>query len=148
MAPMPNIATALRAEIERISRKQIKTDIKALRQALTRSRSEIAALKRTVASLQKDVRKATRAAPRGAQAETLPTDASTVQRRFSPTRLAAHRKRLAISAESMGKLIGVSGASIHQWESGKTRPRAQFMPAIAALRTLTPKTAATVLLAR
>ena len=48
----------------------------------------------------------------------------------------------------MGLLLGVSGQSIYLWESGKARPRAETMPAIAALRTLNPRRAALVLESR
>jgi hypothetical protein len=39
----------------------------------------------------------------------------------------------------------VSALSIYKWESGKARPRAKYIPAIAALRTLGRKHAAAVL---
>jgi hypothetical protein len=45
---MPNIATALKAEIARVARKEIKIETEALKSASSRYRSEIAALKRQV----------------------------------------------------------------------------------------------------
>lgn len=47
---------------------------------------------------------------------------------------AALRKKLGISAAEMGKLLGVSAQSVYHWESGKTKPRASQLQAIAAVR--------------
>jgi len=41
--------------------------------------------------------------------------------------------------------VGASGQSIYNWEAGKARPRAQHLSALAALRTLGKKEAASVL---
>ncbi|MFM8575649.1 MAG: helix-turn-helix domain-containing protein, partial [Limnohabitans sp.] len=46
------------------------------------------------------------------------------------------RKKLGLSAAEMGQLIGVSPQSIYHWETGKTRPRASQLEAIAAVRKL------------
>ena len=43
----------------------------------------------------------------------------------------------------MARLLGVSALSVYKWESGKTRPRAKQIEAIAALRGMgKPKCAA------
>ena len=62
--------------------------------------------------------------------------------RFSAKGLAAQRRRLGLSAQAFGALIGASGQSVYKWEEGKTRPRAKNLPAIAALRTMGKKEAA------
>ena len=56
--------------------------------------------------------------------------------RFSAKGLAAQRKRLGLSASDIGLLVGASGQSVYNWESGQNRPRASQLPAIAELRTL------------
>ena len=43
-------------------------------------------------------------------------------------------KRQALSAASVAKILGVSALSVYKWESGKTRPRARQLEAIASLR--------------
>jgi len=48
--------------------------------------------------------------------------------------MAANRKRLGLSAADFGLLIGASGQSVYAWEAGKTRPNADSLAAIAALR--------------
>ena len=46
------------------------------------------------------------------------------------------RRRLGLSAEDYGKLVGVSGLTIYNWEHGKTRPRPAQFAAFAALRNI------------
>lgn len=131
---MPNVATILKIEIARVARKEIKSEMDGLKRASNKYRSDIAALKRQITLLEKELHRKSRANER--------RDASTseetaeVSHRFSAKGLASHRKCLGLSADALGKLIGVSGLSIYHWEGGKSRPRAQYLPAIAALRTL------------
>jgi transcriptional regulator with XRE-family HTH domain len=56
--------------------------------------------------------------------------------RFSAKGLAAQRRRLGLSAAAVAQLLGVSALSVYKWESGKTRPRARQIEAIAGLRGL------------
>ncbi|WP_421955779.1 helix-turn-helix domain-containing protein [Polaromonas sp.] len=135
-----NIATALKAEISRVSRKEVRTELLSLKKTTTKLRSDNADLKRRLAELEKLVKQlgkggARKAAVTGSQAE-----AGTVAR-FSGKGLAAQRKRLGLSAANFGKLIGVSGASVYLWEESKTRPRATHMPGIAAVRGIGKKEA-------
>ena len=143
---MTNIATALRFEIARIARKEMKAETQSLKSASTKYRSDIAALKRQVAALQNDLRRAAKASPTSLKAAAGKTPE--VRHRFSATGLVSQRKRLGLSAEAMGKLIGVSGLSIYHWEGGKSRPRDRHLPAITALKTLGKKDALAVLAAR
>jgi DNA-binding transcriptional regulator YiaG len=50
--------------------------------------------------------------------------------------LASHRQRLELSSNEFGLILGVAGQSVLNWESGKTKPRAAQMHAIAAFRTM------------
>jgi len=43
---------------------------------------------------------------------------------------------LGLSAAAYGKLIGMSGATIYLWEQGKSRPNADQLQKLAAIRTL------------
>ncbi len=53
----------------------------------------------------------------------------------------ALRQKLGLSAKDMGTLLGASGLSVYKWESGKVKPRAKQLPAIAALRGIGKKEA-------
>lgn len=132
---MSNIAAALRSEIARVARKEIRTEVEALRKSLGTARRQIVELKRQLEDQHKQLRglqKATQAA-RG-QHPPEPQEGDGKLRRFSPARLAAHRQRLGLSAADFGKLIGASTQSIYNWETGTARPRADALEAIAQLR--------------
>jgi DNA-binding XRE family transcriptional regulator len=145
MAFMTNIASAFKAEIARVARKEIRAQTGSLKSATSRFRSDIASLKRQITAVQSQLKRASKSASqRGPQ--NAPASAS--RHRFSAKGLASQRRRLGLSSEAVGKLIGVSGLSIYHWEGGKSRPREKYLPAIAALKSLARKDAASVLATR
>ena len=133
---MPNIAGVLKAEITRVARKEIRSETDSLQKAIAQYRRDLGTLKRQVVALEKLVRALGGKPPTTKSSAEGACDATTVARRFSPSRLAAHRKRLDLSADAFGSLIGVSGQTIYKWETGKARPRARQLEAIATVRTL------------
>ncbi len=139
---MPNVAQALKAEIERIAKKALRAETTSLKKASVTYRSDIAALKRRAHELEQAIRTLGKHAQR---AQTLTSAASTPdgkpKTRFSPKSLASQRRRLGLSAEDLGRLVGASGQSVYNWEAGKARPRDSHLEAIAALRTLGRKAA-------
>jgi len=142
---MPKFATILKGEIARVARKEIKAESAALRATSAKFRTDIAALKRQLAALQKELKPTAKTSNRPDPSE---EKAPESRHRFSPRGLPYQRKRLGLSAEALGKPVGVSGLSIYPWEGGKARPRAKHLPAIAALKTLGKKEAAAVLATR
>jgi DNA-binding transcriptional regulator YiaG len=132
---MSNVASALKDEISRISRKEIRRGTSSLKRASTTHRSEIAALKRCVQELERQLRKVNRAGE-SSQPAAANEDSVSPGTRFSARSMAAQRKRRGLSAAECGRLIGASAQSVYNWEEGKVRPRAQHLPAIYALRTL------------
>ncbi|MCZ6664900.1 MAG: helix-turn-helix transcriptional regulator [Gammaproteobacteria bacterium] len=127
---MSNIATALRDEITRVARKEIRGQTETLRKASAVYRGHIAELKRRVAGLERKVVSYQKQLPENIQPQG--TDAKVI--RYSAKRFQATRKRLGLSAADYGKLIGVSDQTVYRWESGKARPRKHQMAAYAALR--------------
>jgi DNA-binding transcriptional regulator YiaG len=140
---MANIASALKSEIARIARKEIRGETASLKKAVSSYRSEIAELKKRALALERQLRRANRSSSRPAEVKSFDDQVQPV--RFSAKGLASHRKRLGLSANECGLLLGASGQSIYKWEEGKARPRATHMPAIAALRNLGRKQAAGIL---
>ena len=143
---MPNISSILKAEMARISRKEMRGAIAELKKAASRYRTELAELKRRATSLEQRLRQLTRgrkAKPQADHTGDLPSSF-----RFSAKGLASHRKRLGLSAHDCGILLGASGQSVCKWEEGKARPRVKHMPAIAALRTVGRKQARELIAAR
>lgn len=137
---MPNIQTLLKTEISRIARKEAKGEISSLKKSSIQYRSEIAALKRRLADLEKLLKR---------QAKTVKTSAAPAVDeedrahglRFRSKGFAAHRQRLGLSAAQAGTLLGVSHLTVYKWESGKSKPRVSHMARIAAFRKLGKKQA-------
>jgi len=68
--------------------------------------------------------------------------------RWRTAGFASLRKKLALSAGDMGKLLDVTGATIYAWESGKSKPRASQLAAIARIRKIGKRAAAELLAAK
>ena len=136
---MANIASALKEEITRLARKELRTETEGLKKASAQYRSDIAALKRRVADLEKQVaRLAKSALKKPAPAE--PEDGT--RARFTAKGLRTLRQRLGLSAADFGALISVSAQTVYNWEAESTRPRQQQVIALAGLRGLGKKEAA------
>jgi DNA-binding XRE family transcriptional regulator len=133
---MTNIATAIKSEISRIARREIRGETASLKKSAAAYRHEIAALKKRIAVLEKRVKRG--AAP---TAQPPADEESTGRLRFRSAGFAAHRKRLGLSASDMGALVGASGQSVYAWEAGKVKPRAAQLEAIARIRKLGKKEA-------
>ena len=136
---MPNLATVFKAEITRLARKELRGNSEGLKKAVAAQRSEIAELKRRIKDLEASVKrlaKGAQATPGRARpassSESTESDASGL--RFRAKGMAANRQRLGLSAADFGLLVGATGQSVYAWEGGKTKPKAQSLAAIAALR--------------
>ena len=129
---MPNIATALRDEIRRLSRQESRTQVEPTKKATAVHRRDIALLKRQVVLLERQIR-----SMMGRPSNT-PSDPQTslpgAKVRFVAKGLRSQRERLGLSAEGLGKVLGVSGQSIYNWESGKGRPRQDQLAKLLQLR--------------
>ncbi|WP_093381815.1 DNA-binding transcriptional regulator [Variovorax sp. OV329] len=146
---MTQLASVLRAEIVRVARKEARAEIESLKKASTQHRSAIAQLRREVAELQKQLRQAGRETARQTArqlasasrpaAPDAPGAPDATPRRFSASRLAAHRAKLGISAAAYGQLVGIGGQTIFNWEQGKSRPNAQQLQQLAAVRALSKR---------
>jgi len=129
---MPNIASLLKEEISRLSRREIRAQVEATKRATTQHRRHIAALKRQVAKLQRQVsvleQRVLRAPPATA------ATAKTERVRFVAKGLRSQRERLGLSAADYGKLVGVSAQSVYNWERQVASPRAEQLKSIATFR--------------
>lgn len=129
---MPNIVSALKAEISRIARKELRSETDSLKKAVAAYRHQIAELKRRIDALERQQKRVVKAIPSKAPEE----DSSDGNLRFRAQGFAQHRKRLGLSAREMGLLLDASALSVYKWETGQTRPRAKHLQAIAAIRKL------------
>jgi DNA-binding XRE family transcriptional regulator len=133
---MANLQQAMRGEISRLARKELRTDLQSLHKIVSAQRSFIAQLRRRVDSLERAL-KAVAKQKKAVQSATSSGDIDgDRQLRFRAGGFATLRQKLGLSAKDMGTLVGVSGLTIYKWEKGETRPRAKQLPAIAAVRGL------------
>lgn len=140
---MSNIASLLKIEITRLSRRELRSATDGIKKASSQHRSDIASLKQRVASIEKSLRQLEKAVTRATPVSAEPNPPGVI--RYSATRFLAQRQRLELSAAEVGFLLNVSQQTIYNWESGKTRPSPAQMPAIAALRKLTKRAAQAIL---
>ena len=130
---MSTFANQLKSEIARIAKKEARSETSTLKKTSAQYRSEIAALKRRLAALESIVGKLSKQTKKDVKAV---EPESTENLRFRVSGFAALRKKLGVTANEMGVLLGVSGQSVYKWEQGKAKPRAGQLKAIAAVRKL------------
>lgn len=139
---MANLASMLKSEIARVARRELRAELQHLKKTSGVYRSEIARLKRRVGALEQQLKRLAPKPGRPAPAAAATAEDGDQKLRFSAKGLASQRKRLGLSAEAFGALIGASGQSVYKWESGKIRPRARHLPRIAELRAMGKREAA------
>ena len=137
---MPNLATTIKMEIQRLARKEIKTLTSVLRRSAAQHRRDIASLKRTVTELERKVTLLEKKTWSGSPSPVAHAD-SAESIRFSAKGLISQRKRLNLSVVDYANLVGVSVPTLYNWEKGKTRPRTEQLLNIASLRGISKKEA-------
>ena len=127
---MPNIAQVLKAEIQRLARKELsvqlsglKKQIKDLKNTVRQQRERITELERTASRLAR--------APEPEPVEQTPTGRP---RRINPTTIRSQRERLRLSQRQLGDLLGVTAITVGRWESGESAPRDRHRHQLAQLR--------------
>lgn len=133
---MPNIGVVLKDEITRLAKKVLKTQVAPLQASAAAHRRHIAAMKRQISALEKEVARLRKAAPGRAPAAASDEDSGQPPLRFQAKGLRSLRARLGLSAEEFGKLAGVSGQSVYNWEAEKTVPRRAQLQSLSRLRSL------------
>ena len=135
---MPNFAQSIKNEIPRLSRKEIRSETLSLRKSSTQHRKEISELKRQAAELKTEVKQLGKLCGGGISPQK--SQDTTVTHRFSAKSVIAQRKRLGISANDFGKLVGVSAVTIYG-EQGRSRPRKAQVKALGLVRAFGKKQA-------
>ncbi len=132
---MPNLQSVLRQEIQRLARREVRSELEATKKTVTQHRREIAELKRrnttlerAVSYLQSRETKRLKAGPSKAE----PPQGT----RFSVRSLKAQRRKSGLSQEDYARLVGVSAQTIYSWESGRAKPSGQHLATLVSLRGL------------
>lgn len=136
---MSDIAALLKSEITRLSKKVVRQQAASLQKASTTHRRQLAALKKQVGDLQKEVTRLRRAAA-NAVPDAEP-EAPGRRLRFVAKGLKPLRTRLGVSAREFGLLIGVSEQAVYNWETRRATPRTAQLEKIAELRGIGKKEA-------
>ncbi len=130
---MADLAGALKEEIRRLARKEIRAETGATKQAVAQYRREIAKLKRQVQDQEKKIA-FLETQERKRLEEPQAAEETTKGVRFSARSVKSQRERLGLSAADYAKLVGVSSLTIYNWEQGKSRPRKEPLAALVAVR--------------
>lgn len=133
---MNSLNNALKSEIARVSRKEMKDELAALRRASAVHRSEIAALKRDLKSLRSQVASNEQTLRKAIPKPQPATDRPERSTGFNADRFAAKRAKLGLSQADMARLLEASALSVYKWESGKVQPRAAQLRRILAVQKL------------
>ena len=154
---MANLASALKEEIGRLARKEVRQQTAGTAKSTAQMERDIAALKRQIQDLQRKLSpprspSAAKKAPskktaakkaNGKAADAASKSAEQSGRgRFSAQGLKTERERLGLSADNYGRLVGVSGLSIYNWEQEKARPRESSIAALTSVRGIGKREAA------
>jgi DNA-binding transcriptional regulator YiaG len=130
---MADLAGALKEEIRRLARKEIKAETGSTRQAIAQYRREIAGLKRQLREQEKKIT-FLEDQERKRLEEPEAAGEAVESARFSARSVKSQRTRLGLSAADYAKLVGVSPLTIYNWENGKSRPRKEQLAALVAVR--------------
>jgi DNA-binding transcriptional regulator YiaG len=131
---MPNIAAILKQEISRLARREVKAQVVKTQKAAVQYRRDIAKLKQQLDQQEKTLRLLRREVEQQRGSEPIDAEESFEGIRFSARSVKAQRQRIGFSAADYGRLVGVSGLTIYNWEHGKSRPRKAQMAALVAVR--------------
>ena len=132
---MTTLAIALKDEIRRLARKEIKAQTGTTARAVAQYRREIARLKRQQREHEKKIAFLEAQTRKNLQSRSTVAELNG-DTRFSARSVTAQRHRTGLSAANYAKLVGVSPLTIYNWEHNKSRPRKEQFAALVALRGL------------
>jgi DNA-binding transcriptional regulator YiaG len=131
---MTTLAIALKDEIRRLARKEIRAQTGRTARAVAQYRREIARLKRQQREHERKL--AILASQARKQLQLPPAAELNGDARFSARSVKAQRRRSGLSAADYARLVGVSPLTIYNWEHDKSRPRQEQFASLVALRGL------------
>ncbi len=129
-----SFAAALKQEITRLARKEIKADTASTRRAVAQFRRDIAELKRLAKSMERRLTILERQEKKRLGKSVSSNLAEGA--RFAPRWVRSHREKIGFSQADYASLVGVSPMTIYNWEHGKTKPGKEQLAALVAVRKL------------
>jgi DNA-binding transcriptional regulator YiaG len=133
---MPNFVQSLKAEIVRLSRKEVKTAVKSLRSSNVNLKKSVALLKKKTALLEAENRRLSAffKKTQASQPQISPEGKEKV--RFTSKSILKLRTKRGLSQESFAKLLGVSSQNVYAMEhkQGRLKLRAKTLLNLLPLR--------------
>ena len=133
---MSNIAKVFKDEIVRLARKEAKSAVTPMRKPSVAVRKAVADLKRRVAILEKEDKRLGALVAKVPQPRVEPGAGQ--KARITGKGMRSLRRSLRLSAEQLGRLLGISAQAVYKWEkkNGPLRVREATRTAILSVRDL------------
>ena len=134
---MPDVARVLREEVQRLAKRQVKAGLAPIKRDNIRLKKNVADLRRELAALSRTSRELL--AKVTAAVATKKTEVATERAaslRPTSKSLARRRRRLGLTQVEFGRLLGVSGQAVLNWESkgSRVRMRSANLEALAGIQ--------------
>lgn len=126
---MPDIKNLLNDEIRRLARKEIRIALEPFATQIAAQKKTISDLKKQIADLEKMLRKSV-----PEQIAAIEEQTSEPKIRLNAAGIARIRTKLKLTQAEFAKLLGVATHTISIWELGKSAPRAAMKLKICELR--------------
>ena len=133
---MPNFMSAFKSETIRLARKEAKVAVAPMHKPSVAARKAVADLKRRVAALEKDNKRLGALVAKVPQPQ--PEPVAGQKARITGKGMRSLRRSLRLSAEQLGRLLGISAQAVYKWEkkNGPLRVREATRTAILSVRDL------------
>jgi DNA-binding transcriptional regulator YiaG len=134
---MPDVARVLREEVQRLAKRQVKAGVAPIKRDNVRLKKDVASLRRELTALTRTSRELL--ARVNAVVTTTETEIATAKAatlRPTSKSLARLRHRLALTQVEFGRLLGVTGQAVVNWEGkgGRIRMRSANLAALAGIQ--------------
>jgi len=131
---MGKLESMIRDEILRLARREMRKSFVPLRRDVRSMKGIVSQLRKSVLNLERFKSQEEKQLAQKAVPEVAPEEVK--KARFSPRLIRSLRKKLRITQKELAVLAGVSVGAVHQWEGGKSEPRAVKKARLVALRSL------------
>ena len=131
---MGKLESMIRDEILRLARREMRKSFVPLRRDVRSMKGIVSQLRKSVLNLERFKSQEQKQMAQKAVPEV--TLEEVKKARFSPRLIRSLRKKLRITQKELAVLAGASVGAVHQWEGGKSQPRAVKKARLVALRSL------------
>ena len=119
---MGKVEGIIKSEIVRLARREVRKISVPLSRDVRSLKSVVSQLRKTVSSFERIAARQENEMAKGKMPlEVTPEEMKIA--RFSPRLIRSLRRRLSITQKQLAVLAGVTVGAVHQWESGKFRPK-------------------------